>query len=98
MGLPVYIDIDGTLTHEAHSPWGKPHEYRLERVRVMLAAGEQVVIWSANGEKYARAFAARYGLDGALCIGKPGKCVDDNPTIRNRNVMPILTPEEFFDG
>ena len=93
---PIYIDIDGTLTLEPKRPWGSPIEARIETVQRLIANGKPVVIWSGGGTTYAGLFAYRYGLSGAVCIGKPEKIVDNCPTIRPVRRMPILTPEQFF--
>ncbi len=95
--LPIYIDIDGTLTVTPHRPWGGVVESRLARVREVIAAGHAVVIWSGGGTAYAEDFAERHGLAGAVCLGKPGTIVDDNPDIRPRDRMRVLSPGEFFD-
>ena len=94
--LPIFIDIDGTLTFAPESKWGEPIHERIKRVVDMLAAGTEVVLWSGGGTKYAREFADRYGLGGAVCIGKPSLMIDDNPTIRPPGRMPIKAPEDFF--
>ena len=94
---PIYIDIDGTLTDQPVEHWGTPWQARLAKVRRMLAEGVQVVIWSGGGTTYARAWAERHGLAGAVCIGKPEFCVDDNPTIRPVGRMRIVPPTEFFE-
>lgn len=96
MSLPVYIDIDGTLTDDGARPNGKPIVGRIEKVRQLLLDGQEVVLWSGNGTKYARAFAARHRLIGVTAIGKPAFCVDDVPTIRPVSKMPVLAPAAFF--
>ena len=94
---PLFIDIDGTLTCEAGRPWGGVIPARIAKVITMLKRGEQVVIWSGNGTTYARAFAVANGLTGAVCIGKPEACIDDNPDIRPRQAMPVLPPSTLDD-
>lgn len=93
---PIFIDIDGTLTDAPGRRWGRPAAARIDKVKGLLAAGVDVVIWSAGGRDYAREFADAHGLAAATCIGKPACVVDDNPTIRPAGRMPIRTPEEFF--
>jgi hydroxymethylpyrimidine pyrophosphatase-like HAD family hydrolase len=95
MTLPIYFDIDGTLT-DRPIRGGQPIPERIEAVRKLIEAGEEVVIWSANGTSYVRDFAVEHGLIGAVCIGKPDKCVDDNPDIRPRDRMLVLSPETYF--
>lgn len=95
-GRPTYIDIDGTLTTAPHRPWGPVIESRLQRVRDMVAAGRSVVLWSGGGTGYAVRFADRYDLDGVIALGKPERCVDDNPDIRPRRRMPVIDPDTFF--
>ncbi len=95
MALPIFIDIDGTLTSSPRAG-GSPIEHRIKRVADMLSAGTEIVLWSASGTKYARAFAERCGLSAAVCIGKPSLMVDDNPTIRPAGRLPIKAPEDFF--
>lgn len=90
------MDIDGTLTNEPSRPWGKVNVRRLHKIQDLIASGRQVVIWSGNGTAYAREFAMCYGLAGAVAIGKPEVMVDDNPTIRPANRMPVVSPETYF--
>jgi len=94
---PIYIDIDGTLTDEPVEHWGVPRSERLAKVKRMLAEGMQVVIWSGGGTTYARDWADANGIGGAVCLGKPEFCVDDNPSIRPPGRMRIIPPTEFFD-
>lgn len=96
MSRPIFIDIDGTLTSAPTRPWGPVYEKRLERVRDLITKGETVVLWSARGTTYAKKFAEQYALNGVLPLGKPELIVDDNPTIRPREKMPIKSPLEFF--
>ena len=95
MTLPTYFDIDGTLT-DRPIRGGEPIAERIDVICKLLEAGTEVVIWSANGTAYVRAFAEEHGLTGAVCIGKPDKCIDDNPTIRPRARMLVLSPEVYF--
>ncbi len=93
---PIFIDVDGTLT-DFHNQGGNPIESRIEQVRELIAGGKQVVIWSGGGTAYAAAFAAEHGLSGAVTIGKPEFCVDDNPEIRPRFSTRVISPLEFFN-
>ena len=96
MTLPVYFDIDGTLTDAPEKQWGKVVQQRLDIVRGLIESGREVVIWSGGGTEYARAFAMKYGLSGAVCIGKPAVMVDDNPDIRPRERMMLMSPPDYF--
>lgn len=100
MAQRIFCDIDGTLTDSPSKKWGAPRRERIEALRRALASGDTVVVWSGGGTRYAVEFAQRYALRqaGALAIGKPTVIVDDNPEIRPRQRMPIVTPEEFFAG
>ena len=92
---PVYIDIDGTLTEDAEAG-GKAIPVRVRKVRDLIDSGQAVVIWSGTGTAYALQFVIDNGLDGALPIGKPEMCVDDNETLRPLERFKIVTPERFF--
>ncbi|KKL47654.1 hypothetical protein LCGC14_2333370 [marine sediment metagenome] len=96
MSLPIFIDIDGTLTMTGGEPWGEPCPERLQRVRDLVAAGEEVVIWSGGGTAYARAFADKHGLEVMAVVGKPGLMVDDNPNLRPEQRLQTVLPEDFF--
>ncbi len=95
---PIYIDIDGTLTKDGKRMWGEVIPERIIVVRALLRAGKQVVIWSGGGTAYAKAFVDQHDLQGAIAIGKPEYCIDDNPTIRPRMSSRILSPKAFFDN
>jgi len=79
--LPIYIDIDGTLTDNPKKS-GKPIEARIDKVRRMAQAGIPVVLWSACGEEYVRVFCQKHCLGVHQMLGKPQFCVDDNSEIR----------------
>ena len=79
--LPIFIDIDGTLT-SADVRGGKPIDKRIESVKHMIEQGTPVVLWSANGTDYVKKFADTHGIHPLVCIGKPSLIIDDNPTIR----------------
>ena len=98
MSLPIFIDIDGTLTDAPGKQGGKVLPDRIKTVRSRIAAGQEIVIWSGGGTAYAKAFAVKHGLSGATCIGKPSIVVDDNPDIRPRDRMIVASPDEFFGG
>ena len=96
MPLPIFIDIDGTLTDVPNAMWGSVYPERIAHVLALIESGRQVVLWSGGGADYVRAFAGRYGLRGATCIGKPDQMVDDCPTIRPGGRGARISPEEFF--
>lgn len=96
MVLPLYFDIDGTLT-DSPVRGGKPLADRIAEVRRLIDQKVPVVLWSGGGTDYARAFADQHGLSPLACLGKPMACIDDNPTIRPSERMRIIAPEDFFD-
>lgn len=81
MNLPVYIDIDGTLTNSAGSK-GDPIPSRLDVVRGMIKDGTPVVLWSSAGCEYAKTFADENNLDVTAAVGKPDYCIDDMKSIK----------------
>lgn len=83
MSLPIFIDIDGTLTMDGEKAWALPRDSALNAVKHLLEGGAEVVFWSGRGTTYAKAWAEKLGLTGKVtCIGKPSICYDDNPEIR----------------
>ena len=96
MPLPIFIDIDGTLTTVPGQKWGPVLPERIAILQALIASGREVVLWSGGGSDYARAFAAKHDLTPAVCIGKPDIIVDDNPTMRPLKRMKIIAPEVFF--
>ena len=96
MPLPVFIDIDGTLTTVPTRMWGEVLPERSAAVLALIENGREVVLWSGGGTAYVRAFAEKYALSPNVCIGKPGIAVDDNPTIRPAGRLRIIAPEIFF--
>ncbi len=92
----IFIDIDGTLTDNPTEP-GKAIAERIEHIKQLVGQNQSVVIWSARGAAYARSFASEHGLlEIVTAIGKPEILVDDDPGIRAKGSMPIVSPEEFF--
>ena len=79
--LPIYIDIDGTLTDDPSGD-GAPIESRVDAVKRMIAGGQPVVLWSAAGTWYARRFAQDHKISVEAAIGKPDFCIDDMESIR----------------
>lgn len=94
MSLPIYIDIDGTLTTTPHDGWGEIVEERLDAVKALIEAGELVVIWSARGDEYAKEFVKKHNLKVHAALGKPKYCIDDKPTVRGGG-MTVLPPTEL---
>ena len=94
MPLPIFVDIDGTLTSVPTRMWGPVYPERIAAVQRLIASGREVVLWSGGGTEYVRAFAKKYDLRPSVCLGKPDMAVDDNPTIRPR--LRIVSPEDFF--
>lgn len=99
MSLPIFIDIDGTLTTTPNKTWGPVIAYRVDMVWRLVEDGHEVVLWSGGGTSYARSFARQVGLEPFVtCIGKPGKIIDDNPSIRPDWERLKATPDMFFGG
>ena len=88
MTLPIYIDIDGTLT-DSPQRGGKPIESRIEKVRRMAQDGILIVLWSGGGEDYVRLFCQKNCIRVYKMLGKPQSCIDDNPNLRSKlNIQP----------
>ncbi len=96
MDRPIFIDIDGTLTEDSKAG-GKAIHARVKAVRKRIAAGEDIVIWSGTGTKYAVEFCKSHSIKPLAAIGKPEYCVDDNPNIRPVGRVVVLDPKEFFE-
>ena len=93
---PIFIDIDGTLTDHP-SQHGNAIPERIAHIWRLLGQGHSVVIWSGGGTQYARKFARDHNLDHLVtAIGKPEMIVDDNPDIRPKGRMPVVSPQDFF--
>ena len=94
---PIFIDIDGTLTDLPLKPWGNLIPGRVEHIRRLVAQGYKVVIWSGGGTRYAQEFVKKIGIDDIVtAIGKPEMIVDDDPGMRPKDRMKIISPDEFF--
>ena len=91
MSLPIFIDIDGTLTKSDKSRFGDVHQNRIDKVNKLILSGYLIIIWSAGGDDYAKLFCKKHGINPHAAIGKPQFCVDDNPTIRP--VIEVKQPE-----
>jgi len=96
MNLPIYIDIDGTLTDSPDSRWGRVIPERIEAVKRLIANGERIVLWSAGSDEYAKEFAKKYGLKVHAALGKPRYCVDDKKDIR-LNGLSVISPTTLDD-
>jgi len=95
---PVYVDVDGTLTHNGAHPWGVARGEAIKKLIAQIARGEAIVVWSARGTTYVTAFCKHYKIKPMLMIGKPSGIVDDNPHIRTPHRMPCITPADFEEG
>ena len=93
----IYCDIDGTLTESGNAPWGKPRVEVIWKLKDAIAAGYNVVLWSACGKKYCEDFAKAYHISGLYdCLTKPSLIVDDNKQIRDEAYCKRLFPFEFI--
>jgi hydroxymethylpyrimidine pyrophosphatase-like HAD family hydrolase len=95
--MRIFIDIDGTLTHNPKKMNGEPWIENIDKVKRLILEGNNVVIWSMGGTRYARKFCKKYGITPWLAIGKPHLVIDDNPDIRPRDRMKILDPKEMIN-
>ena len=93
--MRIFVDIDGTLTRDGEQPWGEPQKDVMETVRSAIAAGHEVVIWSAQGAEYADVFCHQYHLHPTACLGKPDIYVDDHEGIRPGKRMEWVKPAEL---
>lgn len=96
--LPIFIDIDGTLTG-APTSGGDPIQTRVDTVKRMIEDGDEVVLWSAAGSKYAQAFATTHGIQPTAAIGKPEYCIDDTESIKwnGLTVKPDTWLDDMYD-
>ena len=82
----VAVDIDGTL-------WGRTglNLALLTRLREVKAAGYQLMLWSARGTDYARAFESQHIEAGLfdVVIGKPAFVADDRGWDWVRHTRPL---------
>lgn len=93
--LPLYIDIDGTLTDKPTRD-GNPLQNRIDKVKQLISEGIEVIIWTGSGTKYAMDFCRKYDIKPLAAIGKFQMIIDDNPTIRPKENFKIVSPEIFF--
>jgi ribonucleotide monophosphatase NagD (HAD superfamily) len=94
--LPIFVDIDGTLT-DFGQQGGNPLPERIGKINRLIRKGIEVIVWSGGGTEYAKEFAEKNGIIGAVCIGKPEIMVDDNPNVRPVGTMTIVEPMTFFE-
>jgi len=68
------VDVDGTLVVN-----GKLNTLVSDYARRKLAAGFEVILWSARGKAYAETQADKFGVRDcfSVIISKPGFIVDD---------------------
>lgn len=71
----VAVDVDGTLIQD-----GEVNERLVEWIREQVAAGLEVMIWSARGKAAAEDARARAGLEELVPVvmSKPRLVVDDH--------------------
>lgn len=93
--LPVYCDIDGTLTDLPTKKWGSPDMAAIEGLKDIIADGFEVVLWSGGGSQYAREFAEKYGIEAIARLGKPSVVIDDNSHIRPIQRIAVVNPKEL---
>ena len=94
--MTLYFDIDGTLTHDGEHKWGMPNSDLIDAVRAAKKNGHFVVLWSARGATYAKAFARRYRFSANAYLAKPDVCFDDIKSIRPPEKMRVLGPEKIW--
>ena len=95
--MPIYIDIDGTLTDSPNCAGGMVNAKRVTRIKDLLSSGLPIVIWSGSGGNYARRFIEMNGLAAfgdIVGLGKPRFCVDDCESIRPDL---LVRPPEWLD-
>jgi hypothetical protein len=95
-----YIDIDGTLT-DKQKRWAKPIPARIDRVKAMIGAGMNVIIWSGT-YRYARSWCDKYGFTGEhepyAVLPKPNWMVDNQgPFGKVLGRRQIITPESWME-
>ncbi len=89
--MRFFIDIDGTLTI-AREMWSPINPGMIDKVKALIEAGHEVIIWSTGGTAYAREFCERYHIKPFAALGKPHFIVDDNPKFHKT----IVSPGEFL--
>ena len=98
--MTIYCDIDGTLTSDPHSAYGKPRPDIILKLKEAIELyGYDVVLWSGRSADYVKAFAEEHGINAIACLSKPNLVVDDKSEIRHlpkEDRYRPITPEEFL--
>lgn len=100
MNTSHFIDIDGTLTVDGENANAEILADRLAMIRTRAISGQEFIIWSARGRRYAEAFCIKHKLlfSNVVACGKPGLVVDDKADIRPPGKMVVISPEEYFNN
>jgi len=93
--MRIFVDIDGTLTRDGEKANGKPWYENIDKIRNLIANGNDVTIWSAMGEEYVRLFCDEHNLKPRYMLGKPNIIIDDCPTIRPVDKMTVILPKNL---
>lgn len=88
--MRFFIDIDNTLT-TGRQMWSSPNAKMMAKVKALIDAGHEVIIWSTGGTVYAKDFCEYHDLKPCTALGKPNFVVDDNPKFHKT----IISPKEF---
>ena len=94
--MRIYCDIDGTLTTAPRARWGPPNLDTIKKLKDLIKDGHQVILWSGGGSRYAKKFAKHYEIKAEVANGKPHIIIDDNPDIKPKKRMPVISPTEFL--
>lgn len=89
--MRLYIDIDGTLT-ERQRKWANPIQSRIDKVKALIEAGHEVIIWSGS-TRYARLWCRKYGIKPKAALGKPQHIVDNKQNVRPSRLMADREPD-----
>jgi hydroxymethylpyrimidine pyrophosphatase-like HAD family hydrolase len=95
MSLPIFCDIDGTLTNTPTKKWGSPDVRAIACLKQLIKDGHEVVLWSGGGTKYVKEFAEKYDIKPSVCIGKPSMVIDDNSDIRPIQRIKVMSPSQL---
>jgi hypothetical protein len=96
--MVIYCDVDGTLTTNGAHGWASPCPKVITDIKAAIEAGHEVIIWSARGGAYAKAFAEKNNLKAAHFLTKPDVMVDDNVNIRPQNRLWKFSPDDVKAG
>jgi len=73
--------------------------HRIERLKRLIDAGVNVVLWSMSGSDYCARFAKRHGIKAVACLHKPNMIVDDKaPHFRPPDKLKVVLPEDMPDA